>query len=256
MKKIYLSVIRSSNFSARLIQFGMWLYAVLRFKKPIKIYNHMEVRYGKGGEISSGAISEGVKTRPWPEVLHHYRFRPEVKTYEIKLTNKEYRQVIDYLTKAENTKYEYSMFITHMLKIIFGVWLGGKSSKHLFCYEHGINALNATGKYNLSPYMNPYEFLKWADKNLPLEQTSEKVEKVEDEKPVDKKPIQRKVPTTKTLLNRALKELNLEKYDDYEDIYLQLKILRRKDKEFLFNKDNDPQKYVNNFVYNYYMKHH
>jgi hypothetical protein len=70
------------------------------------------------------------------------------------------------LDKAENTPYEFENFWWHLVKIITGKWVGSKTTKQTYCYEHGIRFLNATGKYTINPFLNPYEFKVWADKNL------------------------------------------------------------------------------------------
>ena len=57
---IYATTIRSFNFTAKMIHFGMWLWAILRNIKPQKCRNHAEIRYDF---YTSGAIAEGVKTR-------------------------------------------------------------------------------------------------------------------------------------------------------------------------------------------------
>ena len=164
--KIYIRLIRSKGITAYLIRLGMWLYAILRFKKPTKTYNHVEVGYGVDGALSSGAIAKGIRIRPWNLVLKHYKGKVEVKSYIIPVTDVEYSKFLDYMLKVNYNKYEFGNFFLHLLKIIFGVWVGKRSTKKLYCYEHGIYALNATGKYNLDPYLNPYEFQKWADKNI------------------------------------------------------------------------------------------
>ncbi len=157
-------LIRTHNFSARLIHIGMFLWAILRFKKPVKVYNHCEIRYDN---YTSGAVAEGVKTRLWEDFIKEHKGKYfKYIEYDINLKPFEKNRVRFYLSKANGTKYEYSNFFWHTIKIILGKWYGNRSSKKLFCYEHCIRALNASGKFNLSPYMNPYEFKKWADKNL------------------------------------------------------------------------------------------
>ena len=161
---VKIRIIRTHNFSARLIHVGMWLWAILRFKKPQITYNHCEIYYdGK----SSGAIAEGVKTRDWEEVLNEHKGKYfSYIQYKLKLKPYEWDRAKEYLNKVEGTKYEYSNFIWHTVKIVLWKWVGNKTDKKLFCYEHCIRFLNATTKYNINPYLNPYEFRLWADKNL------------------------------------------------------------------------------------------
>ena len=142
----------------------MWLYAVLRFKKPEKCYNHFEVGFG---EMTSGAIKEGIQVRKWDDYVkeHKGKFFKYVE-YELNLNEEEKKKGLEYLKETEGTPYEFANFIWHFLKIITGKWEGNETDRKLFCYEHGIRFLNATGKYDLNPYLNPYQFKKWADKNL------------------------------------------------------------------------------------------
>jgi len=161
---IYIRLIRTHNFSARLIHIGMWLWAVIRLRKPQLTYNHCEVG---SADVTSGAIAEGVKTRMWVAYVAEHKGKYfKFIEYRVKLKPHEWNRGRYYLAKAEGTKYEYSNFIWHTIKIVIGKWIGNRTDKKLFCYEHGIRFLNATGRYNLNPYLNPYEFKTWADKNL------------------------------------------------------------------------------------------
>ncbi len=162
MTTVYIRLIRSHNFTARLIHLGMWLWAVLRFKKIRRTYNHCEVGYDN---LSSGAIAKGVKTRDWNVVLKEHKWM-EWMEYKIELTQDEWIKGYSYLVDVEDTKYEFENFWWHLVKIITGKWKGSTKAKELYCYEHGIRFLNATGKYKLNNYMNPYEFKLWCDRNL------------------------------------------------------------------------------------------
>ena len=163
---IYIRLIRTHNFSARLIHVGMWLWAVLRFKKPVRTYNHCEIGYS---EHTSGAIAGGVKTRLWKDyVKEHERRYFDFVQYRIVLKPHEWDRGRYYLAKAEGTKYEYSNFLWHLVKIVTGAWKGDRSAKKLFCYEHCIRFLNATGRYHIDPYLNPCQFKRWADRNLKI----------------------------------------------------------------------------------------
>lgn len=57
MKKpnfVSVTIIRTHNFSAKMIHVGMWIYAALRGKKITKSFNHSEVRFGR---LTSGAYA-------------------------------------------------------------------------------------------------------------------------------------------------------------------------------------------------------
>ena len=153
---IAISIIRTHNLTALLIHLGMFLHAVLRFRKPKRSYNHSEVRFG---ELTSGAIAEGVKTRSWPHyVAEHYGKYFRHYDYILELTDEEWGNGYEYLKQAEGTKYEYANFLYHAIKIFTGKWMGSKTTRQSYCLEHAIRFMNATGKYNLNVFMNPYEF--------------------------------------------------------------------------------------------------
>lgn len=165
MKKpnsVSVTIIRTHNFTAKLIHVGMWVYAALRGKKITKSYNHSEVRFGN---MTSGAIAKGVSTREWQGYVDSIK-RIKWIDYPLTLTTSQWKKGYEYLQKAEGTKYEYSNFWNHAIHIFTGKWKGRTTDKKLYCYEHVIRFLNATGKYYLDPVTNPYEFKVWADKNL------------------------------------------------------------------------------------------
>jgi hypothetical protein len=140
----------------------MFLYALVRFMKPRRCYNHAEVRYG---ELTSGAIAQGIATRPWPYYVASKK-RIEWIDYQLQLTDQEWQKGYAYLQLVEGRKYEYSIFWNHAVKIFTGRWKGRTTDKKLYCYEHVIRFLIATGKYNLHIFKSPYRFRMWADQNL------------------------------------------------------------------------------------------
>lgn len=162
MSRYKIALVRTNNFTARLIQIGGYIEAKRKGIEPRMIMNHAEIRHG---DKTSGALSKGVKTREWLPYWLSLK-HAQKKEYVLNLTPEQARKGQKYLDEAEGTKYEYSMFLFHALKIFFGVWFGSRSSRKLFCFEHIINFLNATGKYSISPYISPLEFDLWAEKNL------------------------------------------------------------------------------------------
>jgi len=160
--EIIISIIRTHNFSAKLIHIGMWLWCIFRGLKPQKTFNHCEFRYMG---FTSGAISEGVKTRNWLSYWTGLKKKSKID-YSLTLSNAEWDFVEKYLNNAENTKYEFENFWWHLVKIITGKWEGDKTTKKTYCYEHVIRALNAIGRFDIDVFMNPYEFKIWADSNL------------------------------------------------------------------------------------------
>ena len=159
---VNIRIIRTKNFTAKMIHFGMLLWALIRFKKIKKSYNHTEISYNK---YSSGAVAEGVKTRLWTTYLKNHSVTEWINYYII-ITPKQWNRGLLYLDAMEGVPYEVENFWWHLVKIIIGKWKGSKTAKELFCYEHSIRFLNATGEFDLDPYMNPYQFKIWADKNI------------------------------------------------------------------------------------------
>lgn len=157
---VNVTIIRSHNFTAKAIHLGMWLWCVGRGLKPEKTYNHTEIGYDG---LTSGAIAEGVKTRNWSKYWSKFKNAERIH-YEIPLTKIQWEKGKKYLDKAEDTPYEFENFWWHLVKIITGKWKGSKTSRKTYCYEHSIRFLNATGKFKLNAFLNPYEFKKIFDK--------------------------------------------------------------------------------------------
>ncbi len=160
--KVYIRIIRTKNFSARLIHVGMWLYAVLRGLKPHKIsYNHCEVGYE---DLTSGAIVEGVKTRKWEDYIDSFKEKYfKYLEYEFDFSDVEWLRAKYYLDKIENQPYEFENFWYHTIKIFTGKWKGSTKPTQIYCYEHGIRVLNCKEGIKLDTNMNPYEFKEWVD---------------------------------------------------------------------------------------------
>ena len=154
------SIIRSYNLTAKMIHLGMFLWCIFRFKKPKKSYNHCEIRFGN---LTSGAIASGVKTRKWDN--YYNESKKQVIDYELKLTNEEMFRSYLFLKSTENIPYEFENFLWHLIKIITGFWIGSKTNNHTYCYEHGIRWINNTFNVELDVFMNPWQFKEWADKN-------------------------------------------------------------------------------------------
>lgn len=156
-----ITLVRSHNFSAKLIHIGMFLWCILRLKKPVKTFNHIEIRCG---EYTSGAVPEGVKTRKWEPYISRIK-NVEWIDYELNITDSELKHGQMFLKMSEGIPYEFENFIWHLIKIITGVWVGSKSNNHTYCYEHVIRFLNYTFDLKLDPFLNPYEFKVWIDKH-------------------------------------------------------------------------------------------
>jgi len=153
----HIATIRTYNLTARIIHFGMWLWYVLRGKKPRATYNHAEVILG---EYTYGAIGHGVRKIKWKDYIHNGK-RKKVRIYPVFFSSQLHVELVrNYLENAIGTPYEFENFLEHGYKIFFGKWIGSRDDKELYCYEFAIKALNLTYPpgNKLNPYMNPAEF--------------------------------------------------------------------------------------------------
>lgn len=153
MKIIYPTIIRSYNFTAKVIHLGMWLWRVTRGLPKQTCYNHAELGYD---DMTSGAISEGVKTRKWRKYIDSFK-RVEYIRYKVLISDERWDEVKSYLDKAEGTPYEFENFYWHLIKIITGKWKGSKTTRQTYCYEHVLRVLKIAG-YEVDVFWNPYEF--------------------------------------------------------------------------------------------------
>ena len=141
---------RTKKISSRAIQLGDWLYERKTGLKHIKSFNHWELGYNG---LTSGSIAEGTVTRNYSEYLK--TVKGEVKEWHLTLSDEQWKNCKAYLDEAEGIKYEYEIFALYPLTLICGKWLGSKTMKRLYCVEHVIRALNASGltdwPFNLWP---------------------------------------------------------------------------------------------------------
>jgi len=167
MKTVKIMLVKTSNLSARLIRFGMDVYAFRNGLPKVDCYNHCEIVIG---DQTTGAISPVVKTRNVSMYLQSLKDKGiyiDHKFIELTLTDDEYNAGIGLLNEFEGVKYEYTMFISHAAKILFDFWLGLKRDKRVSCYEllvRYINSLNRWPKIDVTT--NPYEFDQWQNKHL------------------------------------------------------------------------------------------
>ena len=153
-------LIRTYNAIGLAIHVAMWIWCVIRGVKTAKVYNHLEIGFG---ELTSGAMREGVRTTKWEEYRNSKRM--DVIEYPLTITPDQELKGMHYINNAEHTPYEFENFWWHLVKIVTGKWKGSKTSRQTYCYEHGGRFLQKIG-YKLDIYMNPVEFKNWADKNL------------------------------------------------------------------------------------------
>jgi len=168
---IEIRLINSNSFASKIIRAGMWLWTVSRGLPRMKTYGHLEIVFEMNGILmSSGATATegGANIRTWADYIQIYHFNHTIDyiSYPLLLTKNESDLLIQYLEKAEGEPYEFENFFWHLIKILTGKWEGSTTTRQIYCYEHGIRALLATGKYDLDIFMNPYQFREWADENL------------------------------------------------------------------------------------------
>jgi len=147
----------TANLSARLIQVWMIADALKCLKRPSFIYNHILIE--NEGNVYE-AIDEGVVCCSLAKHFSHKKYRKPYKDeiIDIEFSEAEKARAIAYLNRQVGKKYEFSNFLFHPIKTITGKWKGQKTDNRHYCYELVIRAMNATGKYNLDPFLNPREF--------------------------------------------------------------------------------------------------
>ncbi|WP_428743163.1 hypothetical protein [Tenacibaculum sp.] len=152
---VEIKTIRTKTFTARIIHFGMFLWAIFNGLKLKQCYNHCEVKFG---ELTSGAIAQGIKTRKWQTYVDEHKGKYfKTHTYNFTFSDEEWRKAQEYLNRAENTPYEFENFWYHAVKIFTGKWKGSTKPTELYCYEHGIRVLNCKNNIDLNTNLNPYE---------------------------------------------------------------------------------------------------
>jgi len=134
----------TANFSARLIQLWMIADALIRFKRPEFIYNHILIE--NNGFVWE-AIDEGVVDSTLSEHFSHKKY---LKKYQEKIIELDFPEVekalaIAYLNQQVGKKYEFSNFLFHPIKTINGHWEGQKTDYRPQCHALYIQAIRRTG---------------------------------------------------------------------------------------------------------------
>jgi hypothetical protein len=141
------------HFSSRLVQIGMFLWQIIRFRKPRKIYNHWGFKiYDKDENYE--AIAKGVEKT-------NRKLASNNKIWSVVI----YPEAFEYLNKQVGKKYEYSNFLFHAFRIIFPKWFGNKTDKRHSCVELVSRTLIKSG-YNINVWSNPVELEDWLNKNF------------------------------------------------------------------------------------------
>lgn len=134
----------------------MYVWQMLRLKKPKKCYPHAAV---KVGDFVYESVSPRVRKIPYSKFLEKYN-KPEILMYQYPLSEAEYYKSLDYLESVKGRGYEYSNFIFHLINgfLFIPTWLGGRRDKKLYCYELVIRFMNISETIKTNPYLNPIEF--------------------------------------------------------------------------------------------------
>lgn len=181
--KVEIAIVRTFNISALLIHLGGFIWYLLHFRKPKKIFNHVQIIYpqnnGLGSDLTSGALSHGVKNQTWKGYIKDLKSKRKngaiIRRYPVYLTKVQLIRGRRYIEKTNGTKYEFMNFFWHAVKIFTGIWFGSKNSKALYCYEHALRYLDSTRKFTtvdgskigIDLFMAPWEFADWANDRLP-----------------------------------------------------------------------------------------
>lgn len=160
--KLIFSEIHTSNASAKLIQLGGWVEQVIRFKKPVKVYNHSEIRFFVE---TLGAVDSGVELREWGSYWNSIQ-PAELVDYEFELNEAQTLRLQRFVASEAGKKYEYSMFFWHTVKIFTGKWYGSTSNKRFFCKELSIKCFNYVFEQNVDPYLSPVQWKAYLDEYM------------------------------------------------------------------------------------------
>ncbi len=158
-------LIRSYNFSARLIHIGMFIRYLLRFRKPQRVYNHAAI--GLSGNKISEALAHGIEYR---DINCYQNKRCEILIYEFPFSVQQL-YIIDKDTKLyEGVKYQFINFIQFIPEIFLGIWLGRKKLKaddQLYCTEYvGLLINRATYQEHFKKHwrVSPIQLKDWCEK--------------------------------------------------------------------------------------------
>lgn len=156
-------LIRNYKLTSLLIHAGMFLYCILRLKKPVVTYNHLEIEVGG---YSYGAIAEGVRGRTIEKAAKSFG-RHKRKEY---IFNADEWRLNFELHKQINKPYQFRNFLQHAIDIFCDQWFGYRRKKALdkiYCYELGFYILNSMGILESAWWkINPYNAKKLLDEKF------------------------------------------------------------------------------------------
>lgn len=155
-------LIRDYTVSCKIDIIILVLLQLIRFSKPVKTYNHVEVKFGK---LTSGIVNSKSRIRYWITFISKLN-KPDTVIYNLDLSPVELRRGEIYLNEVDGIEYNPISYWHYLIMAMPFRYIPSVVKRSLFPYEHVIRYLNATGKYVLDPYLDPVSFKKWADETL------------------------------------------------------------------------------------------
>lgn len=152
-------LVNTTNFSARVIHTGMKLFCALRGKeKPSIVYNHALIYDPSSDCIYEADFPKVVRITKSEWLAKKKNKTANIKVVGLKLTERQQRSMLSYLTVQVGKPYETINFWWHLVKIFTGKWNGDRTDKAHYCYELVIRAVNSVCVHQMDDYLNPYEF--------------------------------------------------------------------------------------------------
>ena len=165
-------LVRSFGILAKIIHAGMYLWYVIRARKPRKVYNHADI-YIKN--MVSGALAKGVTNRTYHEAYIKDDKRRELLIYDMGLSIRQEGKLYNFCLSQSETPYEYINFLRHTIDIFFGKWKGPKgkkAEKRVYCIEYAAMGINKVfpGSIKKPWKINPIRFKEYCDERFGLPQ--------------------------------------------------------------------------------------
>ena len=160
-KGTYIIMVKSHNWLAKIIRFGMRLEQLLKREKYVDL-NHADILIDG---MVSGAIKGGVANRTVNTSYLNDGKKRQLYLFKIKMPRGKKEIVRNFCLDSDDKRYEISNFFWHTLDILFHKWFGKtgiRSEKRVYCIEYAAMALNKIYP-NLvqTPWeMNPNELYK------------------------------------------------------------------------------------------------
>lgn len=140
---------RGTTFLAKQIVMHMFIYAIQRFRKPLK-YSHAEtLLWDEENQIlvTSGARQHNSRAI---KLEDYYNDGNDIMILKpiIELSDREIRKQWEYYNIIKDNKYQVSNFISWLFYIRTLIWIGEMGDKRTYCYELAARYANIVGRYN------------------------------------------------------------------------------------------------------------